>query len=100
MKFRAGKKMHECKYCMDEKKKLCSVWIVYFNFNLNCGLGPSQPDEDDYGYVSQEASALYNKLMSKYNSLPAEKSIFAASGKKTIKDIASTKVQNKLLFLL
>ncbi|XP_043473740.1 protein SPT2 homolog [Leptopilina heterotoma] len=53
--------------------------------------GPSQPDEDDYGYVSQEASAFYNKLMNKYQSLPPEKSIFAAAGKKTVKDIASTK---------
>lgn len=59
------------------------IWIV---------AGPSQPDEDDYGYVSQEASAFYNKLMSKYNSLPPEKSIFAAASKKTVKDIASTKV--------
>ncbi|XP_051170540.1 protein SPT2 homolog [Leptopilina boulardi] len=53
--------------------------------------GPSQPDEDDYGYVSQEASAFYNKLMNKYSTQPEEKSIFAPAGKKTVKDIASTK---------
>lgn len=51
--------------------------------------GPSQPDEDDYGYVSQEASAFYNQLMSKYNT-SAQKPVFS-SGKKTVKDIASTK---------
>lgn len=27
-----------------------------------------QPDEDDYGYVSHEASELYKKLLNKYNS--------------------------------
>lgn len=34
--------------------------------------GPSQPDEDDYGYVSQEASAYYNKIMEKYSNMPEE----------------------------
>lgn len=32
--------------------------------------GPTQPDDDDYGYVSQEASAFYNKFMEKYNKIP------------------------------
>ncbi|KAK4886568.1 hypothetical protein RN001_002839 [Aquatica leii] len=32
--------------------------------------GPSQPDEDDYGYVSQEAADFYNKMMEKYNKIP------------------------------
>lgn len=54
--------------------------------------GPSQPDEDDYGYVSQEAAAFYNQLMDKYNKLPPEKPIFSNTEKKTINDIASTKV--------
>ncbi|XP_046626687.1 protein SPT2 homolog isoform X1 [Neodiprion virginianus] len=53
--------------------------------------GPSQPDEDDYGYVSQEASAFYNQLMNKYKNLPQEKPLFSESGKKTVKDIATTK---------
>ncbi|KAL2717634.1 protein SPT2 isoform X1 [Vespula squamosa] len=53
--------------------------------------GPSQPDEDDYGYVSQEASAFYNQLMNKYSNLPPEKPLFSNSGKKTVKDIALTK---------
>ncbi|KAK9306424.1 hypothetical protein QLX08_002934 [Tetragonisca angustula] len=53
--------------------------------------GPSQPDEDDYGYVSQEASAFYNQLMSKYNNTTPQKTIFNDCRKKTIKDIASTK---------
>lgn len=54
--------------------------------------GPSQPDEDDYGYESQTASALYNQFMSKYNSLPPEKPIFNTNEARTVKDIASTKV--------
>lgn len=53
--------------------------------------GPSQPDEDDYGYESQTASALYNQFMSKYNSLPQEKPIFNTNETRTAKDIASTK---------
>ncbi|XP_011859018.1 PREDICTED: protein SPT2 homolog [Vollenhovia emeryi] len=53
--------------------------------------GPSQPDEDDYGYESQEASALYNQFMSKYSSLPLEKPIFNTTEARTVKDIASTK---------
>lgn len=53
--------------------------------------GPSQPDEDDYGYESQTASALYNQFMSKYNSLPPEKPIFNTSEARTVKDIATTK---------
>lgn len=35
--------------------------------------GPEQPDEDDYGYVSQEASQLYKTLMDKYKTIPEEK---------------------------
>lgn len=35
--------------------------------------GPDQPDEDDYGYTSQEATALYSKLMDKYKSVPEDK---------------------------
>ncbi|XP_076750010.1 protein SPT2 homolog [Xylocopa sonorina] len=53
--------------------------------------GPSQPDEDDYGYVSQEASAFYNQLMSKYNNMPSQNTNFSDCRRKTIKDIASTK---------
>ncbi|XP_047343418.1 protein SPT2 homolog [Vespa velutina] len=53
--------------------------------------GPSQPDEDDYGYVSQEASAFYNQLMNKYSNLPPEKPLFSNTGKRTVKDIALTK---------
>ncbi|CAG9761917.1 unnamed protein product [Ceutorhynchus assimilis] len=34
--------------------------------------GLDQPDEDDYGYVSQEASALYEKMMEKYSQMPEE----------------------------
>ncbi|XP_076388494.1 protein SPT2 homolog isoform X2 [Megachile rotundata] len=53
--------------------------------------GPSQPDEDDYGYVSQEASAFYNQLMNKYNSAPSNNIFSKDNRKRTIKDIASTK---------
>ncbi|EFN81686.1 Protein SPT2-like protein, partial [Harpegnathos saltator] len=60
--------------------------------------GPSQPDEDDYGYVSQEAAALYTQLMNKYNKLPPEKPIFSNNEKRTVNDIASTKDRLKQAF--
>lgn len=34
--------------------------------------GPEQPDQDDYGYESQEAAALYQKMMQKYSKIPDE----------------------------
>lgn len=34
--------------------------------------GPDQPDQDDYGYESQEAAALYEKMMEKYSKIPDE----------------------------
>lgn len=34
--------------------------------------GPEQPDQDDYGYESQEAAALYEKMMEKYSKIPDE----------------------------
>lgn len=57
--------------------------------------GPSQPDEDDYGYVSQEAAALHNQFMNKYNKLPPEKPVLSNTEKRTVNDIASTKVKCK-----
>lgn len=35
--------------------------------------GSEQPDEDDYGYTSQEASQFYKNLIDKYKKLPEEK---------------------------
>ncbi|XP_026468291.1 protein SPT2 homolog [Ctenocephalides felis] len=35
--------------------------------------GMEQPDEDDYGFVSEAASAYHNKIMEKYYSKPEEK---------------------------
>lgn len=34
--------------------------------------GPEQPDQDDYGYESQEAAALYEKMMEKYSKIPEQ----------------------------
>lgn len=54
--------------------------------------GPEQPDEDDYGYTSNEASALYKSLMDKYKSMPEDKKFSKSSvnGGKTA-DLMSTK---------
>lgn len=52
--------------------------------------GPMQPDEDDYGYVSQEASQFYNKMMEKYNKMPEEPK-FDMSKKKVSTNLGSTK---------
>lgn len=53
--------------------------------------GPVQPDEDDYGYVSQEASAFYNKLMDKYSNMPPEEPKFPQAKKATVKDLNAAK---------
>ncbi|CAH1984456.1 unnamed protein product [Acanthoscelides obtectus] len=52
--------------------------------------GPMQPDEDDYGYVSHEASAFYNKMMEKYSKLP-NKQTFDMTKKKVNMNLSSTK---------
>ncbi|XP_066252421.1 protein SPT2 homolog [Euwallacea similis] len=52
--------------------------------------GPDQPDEDDYGYVSQEASALYEKMMQKYSQLPEEPK-FKMFKKKVSTNLSNTK---------
>lgn len=41
--------------------------------------GPLQPDEDDYGYVSQEASQYYKTLMDKYGNDPVDDKKIAKS---------------------
>lgn len=55
-------------------------------------LGPLQPDEDDYGYVSKDAEELYNKLINKYNSIPSEESSIKKTTCKSSQEISSTKV--------
>ncbi|XP_076274360.1 protein SPT2 homolog [Rhynchophorus ferrugineus] len=52
--------------------------------------GPDQPDEDDYGYVSQEASAFYEKMMEKYSKMPEEPK-FNLLKKKVSTNLNSTK---------
>lgn len=60
--------------------------------------GPDQPDEDDYGYTSQEASALYQKMMEKYSKAPVEEK-FPSSGKSGARDLnkARDRVREALL---
>lgn len=53
--------------------------------------GPEQPDEDDYGYVSQEASQLYKKLMDKYKSVPEDDKRFSKSRPQSKHDLSGTK---------
>ncbi|KAF5274332.1 hypothetical protein FQR65_LT17031 [Abscondita terminalis] len=52
--------------------------------------GPSQPDEDDYGYVSQEAAAYYNQMMEKYNKMPDDPK-FPSAKKRASNNLTSTK---------
>jgi protein SPT2 len=56
--------------------------------------GLVQPDEDDYGYVSQEASAFYNKLMEKYSSTPSDEPKTSKKSflKSSAADLNNTKV--------
>lgn len=54
--------------------------------------GPEQPDEDDYGYVSLEASSMYKNLMDKYKKIPDEKKFSDSAGRNGSKtDLSSTK---------
>lgn len=52
-----------------------------------CQTGPDQPDEDDYGYTSKEASEYYTKLMNKYSNAPAEDPKFSKKQKTTVKSV-------------
>ena len=54
-------------------------------------VGLAQPDEDDYGYVSQEASAFYNKMMEKYSKMPDKTPKFLLEKKKVNTNLSSTK---------
>jgi len=69
---------------------------VFHNFDAMINacvlVGPQQCDEDDYGYVSQEASAFYSKMMDKYGSVPSEENKFAKKSKSSSSDLLSTKV--------
>jgi len=62
------------------------IWMFY--------TGLVQPDEDDYGYVSQEASAFYNKLMEKYSSTPSDEPKTSKKSflKSSAADLNNTKV--------
>ncbi|CAG9826893.1 unnamed protein product [Diabrotica balteata] len=53
--------------------------------------GPMQPDEDDYGYVSQEAAQYYTKMMEKYSKMPEEPPKFDMSKKSVSTNLGSTK---------
>lgn len=56
--------------------------------------GPEQPDQDDYGYESQEAAALYQKMMQKYSKIPDEPKF--PTGNQTIKrDLNGTRERVK-----
>ncbi|KAI5645136.1 SPT2 chromatin protein domain-containing protein [Phthorimaea operculella] len=51
--------------------------------------GADQPDQDDYGYESQEAAAFYQKMMQKYSKIPDEPK-FPDSKKVVKRDINGT----------
>ncbi|KDR23790.1 protein SPT2 homolog [Zootermopsis nevadensis] len=63
--------------------------------------GLAQPDEDDYGYVSQEASAFYEKLMEKYTSTPSEEPKFSKKSllKSSAADLTNTKDRVRMALL-
>lgn len=56
--------------------------------------GPSQPDQDDYGYESQEAAAIYAKMMEKYSKIPDEPK-FPTTSSKSKKDLDGTRERVK-----
>uniref|UniRef100_A0A2A4JDT7 Protein SPT2 homolog n=1 Tax=Heliothis virescens TaxID=7102 RepID=A0A2A4JDT7_HELVI len=56
--------------------------------------GPDQPDQDDYGYESQEAAAIYEKMMEKYSKLPDEPK-FPVGNTSVKKDLNGTRERVK-----
>ncbi|CAG9792208.1 unnamed protein product [Diatraea saccharalis] len=51
--------------------------------------GPEQPDQDDYGYESQAAAAIYEKMMQQYSKIPEEPK-FPTSKNVVKKDLKGT----------
>ncbi|CAH0396987.1 unnamed protein product [Chilo suppressalis] len=51
--------------------------------------GPDQPDQDDYGYESQAAAAIYEKMMQQYSKIPDEPK-FPTSKSVVKKDLKGT----------
>lgn len=65
-------------------------------------VGPIQPDEDDYGYTSKEASAYYNTLMDKLMNTPDDPK-FTKKLKTTVKNadqMKEAKVRTIIFVLL
>lgn len=56
-----------------------------------------QPDEDDYGYVSHEASAFYKKLIDKYGSADSTNDKSTSQKGKSQKELNNAKVSISLL---
>ncbi|XP_013185693.2 protein SPT2 homolog [Amyelois transitella] len=56
--------------------------------------GPEQPDQDDYGYESQESAALYQKMMQKYSKIPDEPK-FPVANTTVKKDLNGTRERVK-----
>uniref|UniRef100_A0A1A9WVB6 Protein SPT2 homolog n=1 Tax=Glossina brevipalpis TaxID=37001 RepID=A0A1A9WVB6_9MUSC len=56
--------------------------------------GPDQPDQDDYGYVSTEANAFYQRYIEKVKDVKEEKG-FAPSRPQSLKDLSGTKERVK-----
>lgn len=54
-------------------------------------IGFNQPDEDDYGYVSKDAMAIYNNIMNKYVNTPSETKNTKVANHRS-HDISGTKV--------
>lgn len=57
--------------------------------------GPHQPDQDDYGYESQEAAAIYQRMMEKYSKIPEESKFPKNNKTATRKDIKGTRERVK-----
>lgn len=52
--------------------------------NTAITLENQQPDEDDYGYVSNISEEFHKKLMEKYNNMPEDKKFSSSSGKSRV----------------
>lgn len=77
------------KVCKSANKSVLEDAVDHNNTAVTL-TGCEQPDEDDYGFVSQEASAYYNKMMEKYLIAPEEEK-FPSAKKRSSSDLLGTK---------
>ncbi|KAF4520775.1 hypothetical protein B566_EDAN011426 [Ephemera danica] len=72
----------------DDNDTAVTMLGKYHHREKHSCFSPSQPDEDDYGYTSKEASSFYEQLMNKYQNTPHEQDKFSKKQKTSVKSVS------------